>query len=133
MMTFRFRYSATLPLVALAVVGVPLLAGCGGEARLGSFVAPHLFVIYPTNLTLAPGATHVVTVDNSGDSGTNFTTDWSIQEGAVGGTLSTPRTLGTTSEVTYTAPATPGHYHVVAADHSDPSHFSAVCDVTVTP
>lgn len=71
---------------------------------------------------------------NGGGEAKRFFTDWSIREGAAGGTLSKPVLDGYQSTVTYTAPSTPGGpYHIVAADHVDPAHFVAIASVTVTP
>lgn len=55
--------------------------------------------------------------------------DWALQETSAGA-LSSPVADGETFTVTYTAPASPGVYHVVARDRAD-SGVNSVVTVTV--
>lgn len=58
--------------------------------------------VFPSTLVIAVSTTQVFLSD--------FAAAWSIQEGASGGTI----TAGTGTSATYTAPATPGTFHVLA-------------------
>jgi hypothetical protein len=77
--------------------------------------------ISPTEAALAFGATRQFTATVSGVTDTGVT--WSVQEGATGGTVD--------QNGLYTAPATPGAYHVVATSTFDPSR-SATATVAVS-
>jgi len=68
--------------------------------------------VSPSTAEIAPGTTLplTATVTNA----PNTTVTWSIQEGNSGGTVS--------STGLYTAPSTPGTYHVIATSVYDPAH-----------
>jgi hypothetical protein len=78
-------------------------------------VNPNGSTIYVTQ-----SQTFTATVTNS----TNTAVTWSVQEGAAGGTV--------TAAGIYTAPNTPGTYHVVVTSQADPSK-SATVTITVDP
>lgn len=65
--------------------------------------------VSPKSVTLRPGASQVFTAEVSGSSNPGVT--WTVQEGATGGAVS--------STGAYTAPSTPGIYHVVATSVAD--------------
>lgn len=73
--------------------------------------SPCDLTVSPSSVTLAPGATQVFTA-----SGTSTPVTWTITE-VGGGSLSG----ATGTSVTYTAPLTPGTYHVVATSDADPT------------
>ena len=102
--------------VALAALGACLLvAGCGG----GSGSDPVRVTVSPSTATVATGGTQTFTasVYNRGQDVT-----WSVEEGSTGGTI--------TSAGVYTAPTTPGTYHVIATSVADNS-VSGTATVTV--
>lgn len=78
--------------------------------------------INPTSVTLSSGGTQAFTA-SVGSTG-NTAVTWRVSEGNAGGSI--------TSSGLYTAPATPGTYHVLATSQVDPSK-SASAIVTVTP
>ena len=104
-------------LVAIAMIGVLLMVGCGGTA---SPPPPVSISISPGNATVNQGAIQpfAATVLNT----SNTAVTWSVQEGASGGSV--------TSAGLYTAPQTSGTYHVVATSQAD-STKSATAMVTV--
>src|SRR4051812_36986952 len=73
------------------------------------------FAATPASLTLAVGRTFTFAA--------NEPADWTIEEGASGGVI---------DEGLYTAPSTPGHYHVVATSKQMPDHSMRI-DVDVEP
>jgi hypothetical protein len=86
-------------------------------------------VVLPVSVTISPASTTLITsgsttftaaVANSGDTAVT----WTVTEGAAGGTV--------TGGGVYTAPATPGTYHVVATSRADTSK-TATATVTVVP
>jgi hypothetical protein len=77
--------------------------------------------ITPTPITVSTQARQTFTATVTGTSDRGVT--WSIEEGPVGGTLD--------AEGTYTAPASPGTFHVVATSRANPTR-SARATVTVT-
>src|ERR1043166_8902008 len=85
-----------------------LLAACGGSST--TTPAPPTpqpsvtITSSTTSATVVAGASQTFTATVSGTSNTGVT--WSIQEGSAGGTID--------ATGKYTAPATPGIYHVVA-------------------
>ena len=91
-------------------IGVPLaallLAGCGGGG--GGGIRYALRVLPPRASTTTEGAVELqsYTVDFGGG------VAWRVREGEAGGTVALLDPLG--QRVSYTAPATPGTYHVVA-------------------
>ena len=76
--------------------------------------------VSPTSASLTTGGTKQFAATVTGT--TNVAVGWIVQEGAAGGTV--------TSSGLYTAPATPGTYHVVATSQADLTK-SAVATVTV--
>lgn len=77
--------------------------------------------INPTTATLTTGASQTFSCGVIGS--TDWACTWSVQEGSSGGSV--------TSGGVYTAPTTPGTYHVVATSNADPSK-TATATVTVT-
>ncbi len=77
--------------------------------------------VAPATAALLTGATQAFTASVTG--GTSQAVTWSVQEGAAGGTV--------TADGRYTAPSTPGTYHVVATSQADPAKAGAAV-VTVT-
>jgi hypothetical protein len=77
--------------------------------------------VTPTTFTLAGGTTKLFSATVTGS--TNKAVTWTVQEGSAGGTISTGGT--------YTAPFTPGTYHVVATSKADNTK-NATATVTVT-
>ena len=75
----------------------------------------------PTSASLAPSATRTFTATVTGSTHTAVT--WSVQQGPGGGTV--------TSGGVYSAPQTPGTYHVVATSQADTTK-KATATVTVT-
>ena len=75
--------------------------------------------VSPTVATVAVGGTQTFTASVVGPA--NTAVNWSVQEGASGGTI--------TSGGVYTAPSTHGTYHVVATSAYDPTR-SAIATVT---
>jgi hypothetical protein len=78
--------------------------------------------VSPSSATVAVGGTKQFTATVANAANTAVT--WSVQEGAAGGTVS--------AAGLYTAPATPGTYHVVATSVQDPTK-SGSATVTVQP
>lgn len=116
-MNFRTASLALFPAASLLI-----LVACGGG---GSKPAPAPVVavtVSPTSIPLVVGDTHTFTATVTGNANTSVT--WSVTEGAAGGTITTGGL--------YTAPATPGTYHVVATSVADATK-SATATVTVTP
>jgi hypothetical protein len=84
-------------------------------------VQPIAVAISPANASVEVGKTQQYTASVTGTSNTAVT--WSIQEGTTGGTI--------TAGGLYTAPTTPGTYHVIATSAAD-SAKSAKISVQVT-
>jgi hypothetical protein len=78
--------------------------------------------VTPVRGLWSEGSTNSFSAAVSGTTDTNVI--WSIQEGAPGGTI--------TSSGVYTAPSTPGTYHVIATSDADQSQ-SAIATVIVGP
>ncbi len=100
------RTLASLSLAAL------LLAACGPAVSVS---------VEPASATLAPGKTLQLTAKVEGSS--NTAVKWTVQEGASGGEVS--------AAGLYTAPATPGTFHVIATAEADASK-SATVTLTVS-
>ncbi|MBZ4399855.1 glycosyl hydrolase family 18 protein [Myxococcus sp. MISCRS1] len=83
--------------------------------------APVQVSVSPPAVTLPPGGTSTFVATVTGT--TNTQVLWSVREGSAGGAV--------TQAGVYTAPATPGTYHVVAQSLADPSR-SAEATVTVS-
>ena len=91
------------------ILGLLFLAGCGsGSRRTG---APVTVQINPTMVALGVQETQTFLTQVSNT--TNKTVSFTVQEGAAGGTI-TPAGV-------YTAPNTPGTYHVIATSQADPA------------
>ena len=120
-------------------LGLPLLTACGDTGNLATSTPSSLpittfsvsVVISPAAATVAKGGSlsFVATVTGTANSGVT----WSVEEGALGGSI--------TSSGVYTAPNTPGTYHVVATSVGDaaaiatsvvtiPGPFTAVGSMT---
>jgi hypothetical protein len=103
-----------------------LLAACGGSSTATPAFTPTttttVTITSPTtSATVVAGASQTFTATVSGTSNTGVT--WSIQEGGAGGTID--------AGGKYTAPSTPGTYHVVATSMADPTK-SVMITVTVS-
>ncbi len=102
------------PRLAVAVVAAALLsAACGGPASVTSVqAAPGTasVTVQPSLAQTAPGASVAFSAVVSGIA--DETVSWSIEEGASGGSID--------GAGVYTAPATPGDYHVVATSVAQP-------------
>ena len=109
------------PCVLLLVLAVfpATLCSCGGG---GSKPTPVSVNVGAKTATINVNATQTfsATVANA----SNAAITWSVQEGAAGGTI--------TSTGVYTAPATPGTYHIIVTSRQDPTK-TAVITVVVTP
>jgi hypothetical protein len=137
MLPFQERFK-TLGLTAMLVVPAAVLVACGDSgggvaiANAAPIISPRSISISPSTLSARVGSTVSLTATNSGGEAMRFFTDWSIQEGAAGGTLGEPTLSGYVSTVNYTAPAVPGGpYHIIARDRVDPAHFKAIATITV--
>jgi hypothetical protein len=82
---------------------------------------PITVTVSPSSATVVAGSTAQLTATVTGS--TDGVVSWSVAEGSAGGSVS-----GTGL---YSAPSTPGTYHVVATSHADAS-CSATATVTVT-
>jgi hypothetical protein len=90
----------------------------------GSPAATHIVVsLEPRAAQVEPGGSvsFTASVTGSADAGVA----WSVQEGAAGGSV--------TASGVYTAPATPGTYHLVAASHADPTTLESATVTVVAP
>ncbi len=99
-----------------------LLVACGSSTPPPPPAPVVAVVISPTTATLVVNGTQTFSATVSGNANTSAT--WTVTEGAAGGTI--------TAGGVYTAPATPGTYHVVATSVADGTK-SATATVTVTP
>jgi hypothetical protein len=81
--------------------------------------------VTPSAMTVVPGSTFTLNATVTGTANTNVT--WTIQEGAAGGTIANPTEDG---DPVYTAPASPGTYHLIATSAASPTSF-ATLTVTV--
>ena len=108
-------------LVGLAVV--LLATACGGPAQLSSNDTPGVnpsITALPSEASISPRSTVVFAAAVQGLADTAVT--WSIQEGSAGGTVDA---FGS-----YSAPASPGTYHVVVASAAAPE-IKSVATVNV--
>lgn len=96
-----------------------VFAACGGGEPGAPDGTP--LAVSPENVSLVAGATAHFTAAASGSS--NATVSWTVQEGPVGGAVS--------STGLYTAPSTSGTYHVVATSQADPTK-TATATVSVS-
>ena len=107
----HLRFSAALLLLTL---------GCGGGGGNGN---PQVAVtLDASSVAVTTGLRHAFTATVTGTSDTRV--EWSVQE-PNGGTVD--------SSGNYTAPATPGEYHVVATSLADTSRSAAVSVSAVNP
>ncbi|HJV38995.1 MAG TPA: hypothetical protein VJ528_09170, partial [Geothrix sp.] len=104
-----------------ALLLVLTLACGGGGGGGGNSPTPVAISVTPTTASLFTGASQTFAATVTGN--TNTAVTWTVQEGAPGGTV--------TSGGVYTAPATPGTYHVIATSVADTSK-RASATVTVT-
>jgi hypothetical protein len=104
------------------VMAALLLSGCGGEVPDAPGTASQAVAVdvQPDSALVLPSQSHAFQASVTGTS--NVAVDWSIQEGPASGQI--------TATGQYTAPATPGSYHVVATSRSDPTQ-KGVATVTV--
>ena len=101
------------PLFAL-LLGIPFLAtscGGGGSAPMPVQLKSVSVSIMPLTATIGEGRTlsFVATVTGAADT----TVSWTVQEGGTGGSV--------TASGGYTAPGSPGTYHVIATSIADPT------------
>jgi hypothetical protein len=101
-----------------AVIAV-LVAACGGDGSPAPAAGPTVMVT-PALAELSPGMAQAFEATVTGASGNVV---WSVAEGAAGGTV--------TAGGLYTAPGTPGTYHVRAALASQPD-LGATATVVVS-
>lgn len=100
----------------LAFVAALVIFGCGG----GGGPAPGSVTINPKSSTLTLSDTKVFSASVVGSPGVGV--NWTVTEGAAGGTVS--------NTGLYTAPNSPGVFHVVATSQADSAKF-ATATVTV--
>lgn len=113
-MTAAFRFFVVGLLASLLWV----VAGCGGSTG----TPPKSLSLNPATVTIPVGSSQQFTAYLTGGSFDAIL--WSVVEGAAGGTIS--------ESGLYTAPATPGTYHVQASVSTNPS-IQATATVTVSP
>jgi hypothetical protein len=106
--------------VALVAATLASLLGCGSPNAKQAIAVR----VSPASASVQASATQVFTASVTGAA--NTSASWSIAEGSSGGAI-TPAGV-------YTAPVSPGTYHVVAASAADPSATAtAVVTVTAAP
>jgi len=107
---------------SLSLVAAFLFTACGGGSNSAAPPPPPMSItIVPSAATLPEGGSQSFIATVAGLRNTAVT--WSVQEGAVGGTI-------TTSGI-YTAPQAPGTYHIIATSQVDSSK-SAIAAVAVS-
>ncbi len=99
-----------------------LLAACGGQVTSDAAGQDVMLTVSPATARIGPGESLVLNATVTGTA--NTMVEWSVQEGIGGGTVE--------PDGRYTAPATNGTYHVLAASSADPTK-SATATVTVSP
>jgi hypothetical protein len=120
----RFPAISILTVLALLATGcaesspIDLSAPTGPTGPAGTDI---VVVVQPPSATT--GVNGIVAFNASVTGTADLGVTWSVQEGPSGGAV--------TSSGVYTAPATPGTYHVVVASHADPSK-AQIAPVTVT-
>jgi hypothetical protein len=120
----RFPAISILIVLALLATGcaesspIDLSAPTGPTGPAGTDI---VVVIQPPSATT--GVNGIVAFSASVTGTADLGVTWSVQEGPSGGAVS--------SSGVYTAPATPGTYHVVVASHADPTK-AQIAPVTVT-
>lgn len=103
--------------------GCVLFLACGGTTGEEPASKPVSVQISPATVSLAIGAQQTFQATVTGT--TNTAVTWSVEEGALGGSI--------TSGGVYTAPASPGTYHVKATSVADPSKSASATVTVVTP
>jgi chitinase len=129
-------HSSKAPLVILAIFLV-VMAVLGYEMmqfkRAGKKTTGVDVSVIPAQLTLKPGESHLIEATVLGTENTDV--GWMIQEGSSGGSVvpngATAYDGHVFSAGKYTAPATPGTYHVIVNSKADESRASSAT-ITVT-
>ena len=125
-------------LIGAIVVAVIAIAGIvwmvqSSMLGAGKSNAPIAVTVYPTAAKVAAGKSLDLKADVTGAANSGVT--WTVEEGDAGGSVRL-QSASTAEEnslyCTYTAPKTPGTYHVVATSNADKSK-SGTGEVTVTP
>lgn len=106
----RFIYLASAMIIGLMIVA------CGGG---GGIQGPITITVNPQAVEVPIRGMQLFSANVSGT--TNRSVTWTIREGAAGGTM---------TDSIYTAPDTPGTYHVIVTSAADPTK-SATAVVTV--
>ena len=112
-----------------SITGLDLGAGCSLQPILNETnltlkavsTGPVAVDVSPSSVSVPPLGTQQFTETTTGDC--NLAVTWSVQEGNAGGTV--------TDTGLYTAPASPGIFHVVATSVADPTK-TGIAVVTVT-
>jgi hypothetical protein len=112
-----------------SITGLDLGAGCSLQPILNATnltlqaisTGPVAVDVSPSSASVPPLGTQQFTETTTGDC--NLAVTWSVQEGNAGGTV--------TDTGLYTAPASPGIFHVVATSVADPTK-TGIAVVTVT-
>jgi WD40 repeat protein len=109
-------------MIALLIATVMAASGCGGGSASPTPPTPSAISVQisPVNATVFQGATQPFTATVSGT--TNTAVAWSVQEGALGGTI--------TAAGSYRAPVAAGTFHVIATSQADTSKI-AIATITV--
>ncbi|MFT3838472.1 MAG: hypothetical protein QM723_15950 [Myxococcaceae bacterium] len=117
-------YTASPAVGVYHVVATSLAnASVTGTAEITVTLNPQLGVtISPSSATVDQGGLLQLTATVS--YATDTTVKWSVQEGALGGSI--------TAAGAYTAPGSPGTFHVIATSNEDPTR-STVATITVAP
>jgi hypothetical protein len=111
-----------------------MATACGGGslATAGPYIPPLAVSVSPDSATVSSGGTAMFTAHPSGGEAIRLFVDWSIQEGAAGGTIVVqPDGPTGDSSVQYTAPNNgAGTFHIVASIRNFPD-VKAIATVTV--
>ena len=108
--------------IALFMALLVAASGCGGGSASPTPPPPPAISVQisPSTATVFQGATQFFTATVSGT--TNTAVAWSVQEGALGGTI--------TAAGSYRAPTNAGTFHVIATSQADTSKI-AIATITV--
>jgi WD40 repeat protein len=108
--------------IALFMALLVAASGCGGGSASPTPPTPSAISVQisPVTATVFQGATQLFTATVSGT--TNTAVAWSVQEGALGGTI--------TAAGSYRAPTNAGTFHVIATSQADTSKI-AIATITV--
>ena len=121
------KKSSAGPIIIVVIVLAAL--GAGGWFGWKYFTRPDVTV------TTIPQKTHVAlggktSLEASVSGSTDTDVDWSVQEGSKGGQVAALGAVMSSGQVragaTYTAPSTPGTFHVIATSHANPSRTAKV-------